>query len=480
MRAPRWGRPSRSDGAKQNRRALLTGSVQSRTDIEPKEELMDKTNARMARVSVRTATSTTRLRACLLPALAALALPCLAQADAVTDWNTITWRTAASAGAPPIQTRINAIAHLAIHDALNSIDRRYQTYAMTHATSPGASPEAAIAAAAYVTLSTTVPAKAAEIEASYLAFIGGLSCPQAYPECVEDGIDVGVAAADAVLALRENDGSATPHAPYSEPELPGVYQPYPSAQVPAFGNWSKVRPFALNHGAQFRPGPSPLLDLGSATYAQEFQEVQTVGSASARAAAPNSMETITALYWAGGAANYNVIAQKVAAGRGLDMWQHARLFALVNMAQADAAIAVFDAKYHYKFWRPVTAIHASGNTDWESFLANPPYPDYTSGISILAGSASEAMRRFFGTDELPYSLTAAGIDRSFARLSQAEHEAAMSRVYAGIHFRTACLDGIRQGNAIGHYVFRHYLKPLTPVTPFDAYDPRNNNPLQLM
>jgi hypothetical protein len=441
---------------------------------------MDRTNPRMARGLIRTATSITRLRACLLPTLAALALPCSAQADAVTDWNTITWRTAASAGAPPIQTRINAIAHLAMHDALNSIDRRYQTYARTQAASPGASPEAAVAAAAYVTLSTAVPAKADEVEANYLAFIGGLSCPQAYPECVEDGIDAGLAAAEAVLALRGNDGSGTPHAPYSEPELPGVYQPWPSAQVPAFGNWSKVRPFALNHGAQFRPGPSPLLDLDSATYAQEFQEVMTVGSAAARAAAPDSMETTSALYWAGGGANLNVVAQRVAVGRGLDMWQHARLFALVNMAQADAAISVFDAKYHYKFWRPVTAIHAAGNTGWESFLASPPYPDYTSGLSILVGSATEVLRRFFGTDDLPYSLTAAGIDRSFTRLSQAENQAAMSRVYAGIHFRTACLDAIRQGNDIGHYVFRHYLKPLKPAKPFEAHDPRNHDPLQLM
>ena len=186
-----------------------------------------------------------------------------------------------------------------------------------------------------------------------------------------------------------------------------------------------------------------------------------VGSAAVRGAPQNvdSYESRAARYWAGGGANANAIAQQVVAGRGLDLWQHARLFALMNMAQADASFGVFNGKYHYNFWRPITAIHAAGNTQWMSYLASPPYPDYASGLSALTASAMEVLRRLLGTDALPYTYTAAGIERHFDTLSQAEHEAAMSRVYAGIHFRTACMDGLKQGNKIGNYVTRHYLRP---------------------
>jgi hypothetical protein len=393
--------------------------------------------------------------------IAALA-PGLAQADAVIDWNTTAWQTATAAGAPPIQTRVNAITHLAIHDALNSIELRYEPYAGAHPAARGASPEAAVATAAYMTLSITVPSQATALETTYDTYLAGLTCPSAFPDCVSDGIAVGSAAAAAILALRANDGAATPHAPYSAPLLPGVYQPTaPNFAPPQFGNWGKVKPFALNHVTQFRAGPSPLLNLRSGTYRREYQEVMAVGSAAVRGAPQNvdSYESRAARYWAGGGANANAIAQQVVAGRGLDLWQHARLFALMNMAQADASFGVFNGKYHYNFWRPITAIHAAGNTQWMSYLASPPYPDYASGLSALTASAMEVLRRLLGTDALPYTYTAAGIERHFDTLSQAEHEAAMSRVYAGIHFRTACMDGLKQGNKIGNYVTRHYLRP---------------------
>lgn len=401
-----------------------------------------------------------RRRRCVL--LFAALLPGLAQADAVTDWNTTAWQTATAAGAPPIQTRVNAIAHLAIHDALNSIEPRYEPYAGTHPAARGASPEAAVATAAYMTLSITVPSQAAALENTYDTYLAGLSCPAAYPSCVSDGIAVGAAAAEAILALRANDGAATPHAPYAAPLLPGVYQPTPpNFAAPLFGNWGKVKPFALGRVTQFGAGPSPLMNLRSGTYRRDYQEVMAVGSAAVRGAPQNvdSYESRAARYWAGGGANANAIAQQVVAGRGLDLWQHARLFALMNMAQADASFGLFEGKYRYLFWRPVTAIQAAGNAQWLPYLVTPPYPDYASGLSGLTASAMEVLRRLLGTDALPYTLSAAGIERHFDTLSQAEHEAAMSRVYAGIHFRTACMDGLKQGNKIGNYVVRHYLRP---------------------
>ena len=394
--------------------------------------------------------------------LIAALVPGLAQADAVIDWNTTAWQTASAAGAPPIQTRINTITHLAIHDALNSIELRYEPYAGTHPAARGASPDAAVATAAYMTLSITVPSQAAALETTYDTYLAGLTCPVAFPSCVSDGIAVGAAAAEAILALRANDGAATPHAPYAAQLLPGVYQPTaPNFASPQFGNWGKVKPFALNRVSQFAAGPSPLMNLRSGTYRRDYLEVMAIGSAAVRGAPQNvdSYESRAARYWAGGGANANAIAQRVVAGRGLDMWQHARLFALMNMAQADASFGLFHGKYQYNFWRPITAIHASGNTQWMSYLVSPPYPEYASGLSGLTASAMEVMRRLLGTDALPYTYTAAGIERHFDTLSQAEHEVAMSRVYAGIHFRTACMDGLKQGNKIGNYVVRHYLRP---------------------
>lgn len=394
--------------------------------------------------------------------LIAALVPGLAQADAVIDWNTTAWQTATAAGGPPIQTRINTITHLAIHDALNSIELRYEPYAGTHPAARGASPDAAIATAAYMTLSITVPSQAAALETTYDTYLAGLTCPAAFPSCVSDGIAVGAAAAEAILALRENDGAATPHAPYAAPLLPGVYQPTaPNFAAPQFGNWGKVKPFALNRVTQFAAGPSPLMNLRSGTYRRDFQEVMAVGNAAVRGAPENvdSYESRAARYWAGGGANANAIAQRVVAGRGLDRWQHARLFALMNMAQADASFGLFHGKYQYTFWRPITAIQASGHPQWMSYLVSPPYPDYASGLSGLTASAMEVMRRLLGTDALPYTYTAAGIERHFDTLSQAENEAAMSRVYAGIHFRTACMDGLKQGTKVGNYVVRHYLRP---------------------
>lgn len=394
--------------------------------------------------------------------LIAALVPGLAQADAVIDWNTTAWEAATAAGGPPIQTRINTITHLAIHDALNSIKLRYEPYAGTHPAARGASPDAAIATAAYMTLSITVSSQAAALETTYDTYLAGLTCPAAFPGCVSDGIAVGAAAAEAILALRANDGAATPHAPYSAPLLPGAYQPTaPNFAAPQFGNWGRVKPFALNRVSQFAAGPSPLMNLRSGTYRRDYQEVMAVGSAAVRGAPENvdSYESRAARYWAGGGANANAIAQRVVAGRGLDRWQHARLFALMNMAQADASFGLFYGKYQYTFWRPITAIHASGNTQWMSYLVSPPYPDYASGLSGLTASAMEVMRRLLGTDALPYTYTAAGIERHFDTLSQAENEAAMSRVYAGIHFRTACTDGLKQGTKVGNYVVRHYLRP---------------------
>lgn len=207
-------------------------------------------------------------------------------------------------------------------------------------------------------------------------------------------------------------------------------------------------------------------------------EVHAEGSAAVRNAALAGNDPVekskseSTPFWARSGGNVNALvravveARETATGRRLDAWQHARLFALVNMAQADASIALFDAKYDEAFWRPITAIHATEDPAWTTYLSpTPPYPDYPSGLSSLVGSATEVLRQYFGTDALPFSMrstTFAGVpfSRGFGTLTEAQNDAAMSRVYGGIHFRSACLDGIDLGNKVGRYVFRHYLKPL--------------------
>lgn len=402
----------------------------------------------------------------LLGGCIGLALASQAQADAVTDWNATADSTAT--GAPPIRLRILAMTQIAVHDALNSIDPRYQAYGVVAPANPDASPEAAVAAAAYRVLLANYPAQAAALAATYNARIGALTCAPAHPNCVTDGIDAGNDAADAIMALRAFDGSSTPHLPYTPLPGPGVYQSTPpNYPTPMFEGWAYVTPFLMNSGSQFRMGPSDVLNLTSSTYTRDFREVKRVGALNAATADRSDDQEANVNFWP--PASWNAIARVIANGVGLDLWEHARLFALLNMAQSDAAVAVFDTKYYYNFWRPVTAIRQAaddGNpatladATWLPYLSTntPPYPDYTCGLTTNAGAAAEVLRRYFGSDHLPFTLTAGGITRSYSSMSQAEAAAVDARVYGGIHFRTGCRLGIVQGEKIGRFAIQHYLQ----------------------
>jgi hypothetical protein len=393
-------------------------------------------------------------------------------ADAVLDWNAIAESTSVAAGAPPIRNRITAMAQVAVHDALNSIQPRYDSYASVPLAAIGASPDAAVAAAAYTVLTQTVPSQASALETLYDDYIAGLPvCPAAHPSCIDDGIAAGEAAANAMLLLRMNDGSDTPHLPYLLPPAPGRYQSTPPAFAPPqFAGWAHVAPFALNDGAQFRADASEIFDLTGDAYTRDYNEVKRVGSAHAETTGDRRPDqSAIARFWPGGGASWNAVTRVIVAGRGLDMWEHARLLALVNMALSDSGVTVFDTKYMYNFWRPVTAIRA-GDTDgnpatapdptWLSYIPTPPYPDYTCGLPTNAGAAVEVLRRYFGTDDIAYTFTAGPDTRSFASLSQAEHEAVDARVFGGIHFRSGCDQGARQGEQVGRFVIQHSLRPL--------------------
>ena len=422
-----------------------------------------------------------------------LALPAAAAADVVTDWNAIAGAVAPRFGAPQQQSRALAMVQIAVHDALNAIEPRYERYTSLAPASPGASPDAAVAAAARYTLlellaplpdSPQKQAAVATIEAAYAALLGSLPGDAD----TQAGIDTGNAAAVAILARRVNDGSVTPHLPYTLLPGPGIYQPTPNPEFPAvitpsFAGWAHVTPFVLNHGAQFEVEPGVILDILGAAYAAEYNEVKQTGDARVRGALPDSEESDVARFWPGGGSNWNLTAREIVSGLSLDRWQHARLFALLNVAEADALIANQTWKYTYNFWRPVTAIrwaddgNAGTGSDpaWRPFLVTPPYPDYPCALPSATGASTEILRRFFGTDHVPFTrvfsappvplpapmaaLPSKLITRSFTTLSQAASEAQSARVYAGIHFREGCRAGARQGTQIGRFVAQHAFRP---------------------
>lgn len=434
----------------------------------------------------------TRPHCLAIATLLALAISPAAWADAVIDWNATASTVVPSLGSPHFQARGMAIVQIAVHDALNSIIPRYESYTGVIAPSVGASPDAAVAAAARTALLALLANGSVQETVVNNAYVTALA---AIPDGTAKtaGIAAGEAAAAAILARRVNDGSATPHRSYSEAPIPGVYQPTPSTPdplnpatiTPLMQGWGQLVPFALRRGDQFRVDPGEIFDLTGAAYTREFNQVKTLGDARIRGPAPNSEESDIARFWPGGAAEWNPIARGIVAGLGLDAWQHARLFALMNMAVSDAHVAAQESKYAYKFWRPVTAIRRAsedGNPAtiedpyWSPLLVTPPYPDYPCNLPSIPAASAETLRRYFDTDDIPLTLTrtvppaslpppfaampAKTITRSYDTLSAAVDEAAISRVYAGIHFHSGCRASARQGRAVAHFVFGHYLKPL--------------------
>lgn len=400
----------------------------------------------------------------------ALLISTLAHADVVTDWNNAALDAIrAGSTAPPIASRSLAILHVSIYDAVNGITRTYEPYLVQSAVQASASREAAASAAAHYALVNLFPANASTFDALHAAILAGI--PNGQQKNV--GIVWGEFVANQILAARANDGwNATVPPPGGSG--PGVWVPTPPGFLPyALPQWGFVTPFAMNSSSQFRPpGPPP---LDSAQYAEDYNEVKALGAAVGSTRTEEQSEI--ALFWADGAGtetppgHWNSIAQTIAAARGNTLEQDARLFAWLNIAMADAAICAWDAKYTFHNWRPVTAIR-NGDTDgnpatdpdttWNSFIVTPPFPDYISGHSTFSAAAATMLATFYGTEDLPFTTGSdflPGVDRSFATPLAAAGEAADSRVYGGIHFRTASDDGLQAGVSIGEWTASHYLQP---------------------
>ena len=382
----------------------------------------------------------------------------LAASDPVTFWNTVAGQALTpTQGTNPVgQSRIYAILHASIHDALNAIDPRYASYTPGLAQDPGASAEAAVAATSRWVLTTLIPEQADLIGTAYAQELAAIADGPAKTR----GIALGEAAAQSTLGRRQQDGVDRSGDPVFVPRTgPGEYQFTEPFNFAAFPGWGRVTPFAIVLEEHVFDGP---LALSSARYARDFQVVKEIGRVDSRTRTAEQSE-IAQFWYEDCPLAWNRITNTVVLRRGLDAWQAARAFALVNFAMADAYIAGFAAKYEFRFWRPVTAIQnaaSDGNesteqdTAWQPFQLTPPVPDYPSTHALVGAAAAEVLIDLFG-DRIEYettSLTLPGVTRSFRGFSDAAEENADSRVFAGIHFPHAVRDGKRQGRSIGRAV----------------------------
>src|SRR5436190_1282830 len=389
-----------------------------------------------------------------------LAVP--ARADVVTDWNNAALDAIRSNNtAPPIASRALAILHASIYDAVNGIARTHEPYLARSAVQSSASREAAASAAAHSALVNLFPANGSSFDALHAAILATI--PNGSRKAA--GITWGEYVASQILAARANDGwNAT--VPQPGGSGPGIWVPTPPAFLPyALPQWGFVTPFAMNSSSQFRPTGPPSLD--SQQYAADYDEVKDLGAAVGSTRTEEQSEI--ALFWADGAGtetppgHWNSIPQIIGDAQGNTLEENARLFALLNIAMADAAICAWDAKYTFDFWRPVTAIaFAEPELHWMSFIVTPPFPDYTSGHSTFSAAAATVLPLFYDTEDLPFTTGSdflPGVSRSFSTCFDAAEEAAVSRIYGGIHFRTASEDGLQAGTSIGQWTFTHYLQP---------------------
>jgi len=374
----------------------------------------------------------------------------------VVQWNRTLLGIVRTPGAQPPTlhpTRSFAMMHAAIYDAVNSIAATHAPYAVSVAgASPHASQEAAAAAAAHDVLVALYPSFQTLLDGRLKESLAQV--PDGSGK--DDGVTVGRTVAARMIALRIDDGSSAPPTPFTFGSNPGDYRSTPPnfPTQPQFTHWSAVRPFALSSASQFRPGPPP--PVTSRAYRAALAEVESLGVANGSTATPDQM--LTGRFWNGAIQNYwNEIAGTAAVGLALSTADTARLFALLDLTFADAVIAFYDAKYTYAFWRPVTAVRATGaDPSWLPEVKNtPPDPSYPGAHAVISNAGAVVLSTFLGRDRLDFRVTSEvlpGVERSFSRFSAAAREASASRVFAGVHFGFDLVAGRRLGRQVARFV----------------------------
>ncbi len=423
------------------------------------------------------------LAAALLPAAGAKAKPTKLVSlppTAALTWSSITVNAVRSAvivaDGPPrpvlqAEGRVyTAYVQAAVYDAVTKIEGRYVPYHDFSADPDGASPEAAVAAAARTTLDYYLPDQAASVDAQYAAYL--LTLPDAGKTA---GVAVGEAAANDIIALRAGDGRNAPTATYGDPNLPvvaGQWQVVPPATTAATPWLAFMGPFLLESPSQFRLAPPP--DLGSERYADDLNETKTYGAKDSALRTPE--QTATAYFWNANNINQDVQAfRDVAIQHGMDLVETARLLAMGELVAADAAIACWDSKYHHLFWRPYTAIrHADldGNPateadpSWLPLLNTPNHPEYPAAHGCFTGALGEVVAKALHTRRIDLTVWGATnggatltTTRNFGTVKELDDEVVNARVWIGFHYRHSGIAGVRLGREVAHWTLQRYFRP---------------------
>jgi ethanolamine utilization microcompartment shell protein EutL len=387
-----------------------------------------------------------------------------ATANVITDWDEKAVGTVQPGMAfpPPTAFRTIAILHIAMFDAVNSIEPRYKPYKIQLLASPDTSKEAAAAAAAGSVLIKLAPDAASDVQSTLTSYLATL--PDG--EGKSKGIELGQKVAARILEARENDGASAPDA-YRPKTKPGVYIPTPITVGSQFPN---VTPFALTSPSQFRPKPPP--SLKSEQWARDYNEIKDFGEKNSTKR--TARQTEDARFWLlVGPRSTHPLPVQVAVARNMSVVDSARFMALVSIATMDAGLAVFDAKYKYEFWRPITAIR-NGDIDgnpatervatWQPIDATPMHPEYPCAHCISSTAVAAVIEAVLGTDEIPeVALTspfAPGVTHRFTNLRAYTEEVANARIYAGFHYRTSTIVGREMGQKIGDYVVKSVMQPV--------------------
>jgi hypothetical protein len=407
------------------------------------------------------------LRLLFVAALGAIALGASARANQILQWNALMIQSVRlDNSGPNLCARNLAIMHTAIFDAVNSIAGTHQPYRFEIPIVGEVSIEAAVAGAAYDCATILYPVSEREAKKIFAE-----SVPSQDTEAVRNGLALGRQIAKMALRSRENDGISA-DAPYIPSKESGQWRRTPPYfRPPSNPQWRNVTLFALPEKESFLPPPPPALN--SAEYAASLNEVKALGRKTGSTRNPE--QTQIAIFWSDFSytsmppGHWHQIAASICRERHTSLEDTARLFALLSVAQADAATVCWEAKYRYNFWRPITAIQRADEDDnswterdakWDHLLAAPSFPSYVSGHSIFSKASAEILTRFFKTDAIAFSATSdtlPGVARHFTSFAQCADEIGMSRIYGGIHFSFDNLQGKASGQRIGEYVSEHCL-----------------------
>jgi hypothetical protein len=370
----------------------------------------------------------------------------LAGADVVTDANARAAEIASKLPGTPPAVRTMAIVQVSVFDSVSAITGRYPAFRAPVKAQAGASVDAAVLAATRTVLSKLVPAQQVAIDADYNAGLKGIPDGAAKT----DGIAVGEQVAAKVIALCAEDGAMAPNT-YRPYTTPGQYVP---TMFPAVPHWGKRKTWVLSSPDQFRPGPPP--SLKSETWKRDFNEIKLLGAKTN--SQRTSEQTAIAQFWEATApAVYWPVARSVANAPGRDVIENARLMATAAIAMDDALIAVFDAKYAYNFWRPVTAIrNAEGDArdpNWLPFIDTPMHPEYPCAHCIVSGALGAVLAAEIGDGPTPTltstSYTAGGATRTWVKVGDFMQEVSVARIYDGVHYRNSTVVGTTMGQKIG-------------------------------